>query len=451
MLRTLFSLFLLAAAASAQEPPNILLIVSDDQGYADLGCCGRPELVSPNLDRLAAEGVRATDFYVAWPACTPSRGALLTGRYPQRNGLYDMIRNDVADFKVTFTEQEYAVTPEAILGLDEREILIAQVLKKAGYATGVVGKWDSGRLKRYRPTQRGFDFFYGFCNTGVDYWTHERYEFPSMWRNNERIVEDGYITDLFEREALGFLKEHARDRFFLYLPFNAPHGASNFAKTTGAQAKPEHVKLYGEMPGGRREHYLGAITAMDESIGAVFALLEEQGRLDDTLVIFFSDNGGSGNADNTPLRGRKAQTWEGGVRVPFLARWPGHIPAGKVTHEFLTSMEVFPTLVQTAGGEMPQGVVYDGFDMLPVISGKAKSEREEMAWQRRDQKALRYRNWKWVEQPIGGGLFDLASDIGEKNDLSEKRPEVLQMMRERFAAWRMRMDQAEPRGPFRDY
>jgi arylsulfatase A-like enzyme len=247
------------------------------------------------------------------------------------------------------------------------------------------------------------------------------------------------------------LKEHARDRFFLYLPFNAPHGASNFAKTTGAQAKPEHVKLYGEMPGGRREHYLGAITAMDESIGAVFALLEEQGRLDDTLVIFFSDNGGSGNADNTPLRGRKAQTWEGGVRVPFLARWPGHIPAGKVTHEFLTSMEVFPTLVQTAGGEMPQGVVYDGFDMLPVISGKAKSEREEMAWQRRDQKALRYRNWKWVEQPIGGGLFDLASDIGEKNDLSEKRPEVLQMMRERFAAWRMRMDQAEPRGPFRDY
>ena len=450
MLRTCVFLLLLAGAAWAQESPNILLIVSDDQGYADLGCCGRPELISPNLDRLAAEGVRATDFYVAWPACTPSRGALLTGRYPQRNGLYDMIRNDVADFKVTFTEQEYAVTPEAILGLDEREVLVSEVLKKAGYATGVVGKWDSGRLKRYRPTQRGFDFFYGFCNTGVDYWTHERYEFPSMWRNNERIVEGGYITDLFEREALSFLREHDDERFFLYLPFNAPHGASNFDKS-GAQAKPEHIKLYGESPNGKRENYLGAITAMDESIGAVFRLLEEQGRLDDTLVIFFSDNGGSGNADNTPLRGRKAQTWEGGIRVPFLARWPGQIPAGTVTNEFLTSMEVFPTLVRLAGGELPKGVVYDGFDMLPVLAGKAKSEREEMAWQRRDQKALRYRNWKWVEQPIGGGLFDLSKDIGEQNDLSEKRPEVLQMMRERFQGWLARMEAAEPRGPFRDY
>ena len=450
MPRFIFLALLFAIGGLAQDKPNILLIVSDDQGYADLGCCGRPELISPNLDRLAAEGVRATDFYVAWPACTPSRGALLTGRYPQRNGLYDMIRNDVADFKVTFTEMEYAVTPEAILGLDEREILISEVLKEAGYATGVVGKWDSGQLRRYRPTQRGFDFFYGFCNTGVDYWTHERYEYPSMWRNNERIVEEGYITDLFEREALGFLREHDDDRFFLYLPFNAPHGASNFDKP-GAQAKPEHVKLYGELPGGKREHYLGAITAMDESIGAVFDLLEQQGRLDDTLVIFFSDNGGSGRALNAPLRGRKAQTWEGGVRVPFLARWPGRLPAGAVTSEFLTSLELFPTLVKIAGAELPQGVVYDGFDMLPVLQGKAKSQREEMAWQRRDKKGLRYRNWKWVEQPDGGGLFDLSEDIGEQHDLSKELPETLQMMRKRFEAWVARMEAAEPRGPFRDY
>ncbi|MEZ5397048.1 MAG: sulfatase-like hydrolase/transferase [Bryobacterales bacterium] len=212
------------------------MIVSDDQGYADLGCCGRPELVSPNLDRLAAEHTR-NRLLCRLAGLHPSRGALLTGRYPQRNGLYDMIRNDVADFKVTFTDQEYAVTPEAILGLDERETVIAEVLKKAGYATGVVGKWDSGQLRRFRPTQRGFDFFYGFCNTGVDYWTHERYEYPSMWRNNERIVEDGYITDLFEREALGFLRAHADERFFLYLPFNAPHGGSNFSSPARRQSR----------------------------------------------------------------------------------------------------------------------------------------------------------------------------------------------------------------------
>jgi len=442
-------LALLFAAAAVAEPPNILLIVSDDQGYADLGCCGAPELRTPNLDRIVREGVRATSFYVAWPACTPSRGALLTGRYPQRNGLYDMIRNDVADFDVTFTDAEYAVTPEAILGLDTREILISNVLEQAGYATGVIGKWDSGRARRYRPLQRGFDFFYGFANTGVDYWTHERYEYPSMWRNNEQIEEEGYITDLFEREALGFLRKHAEDRFFLYLPYNAPHGASNF-EPSGAQGKPEHVKLYGESD-DKNAHYLAAITAMDESVGAVLALLEEQDRLDDTLIIFFSDNGGSGQANNGPLRGRKATMWEGGLRVVFAARWPEHIPAGTTTDAFLTSLEVFPTLTKLAEAQLPEGVIYDGFDMLPVLAGEAESPRTEMYWQRRDDRAARVGRWKWVESTRGGGLFDLSQDISEQHDLSAAKPEALEMVKAKWKDWRREMDEAEPRGPFRDY
>ncbi len=447
----LFALLLLPLAGLAQQKPNILLIVSDDQGYADLGCCGRPELKTPHLDRLVAEGVRATDFYVSWPACTPSRGSILTGRYPQRNGLFDMIRNDVADFGVTFAPEEYAVTPEAILGLDEREVIIAEVLKKAGYATGVVGKWDSGQLTRYRPTQRGFDFFYGFTNTGIDYFTHERYGWPSMWRGNDRIKEQGYATDLFEREGLRFLRERRDEPFFLYVPFNAPHGASNFDRG-GPQAKEEHLQLYGSQPPGSKEaRYLGSITAMDESIGAMIDLLREQGRLDNTLVIFFSDNGGSGRADNGPLRGRKASMWEGGVRVVFAARWPETIPAGTVTGEFLTALELFPTFVKLAGAELPSGVAYDGFDMLPVLAGQTKSPREQMAWERRNTRALRYRNWKWVEAPEYGGLFDLANDIGESRDLSEEKPEVLEMMQQRFRDWKAEMSRAEPRGPFRDY
>ena len=316
----------------------------------------------------------------------------------------------------------------------------------------MVGKWNSGQLTRYRPLQRGFEFFYGFTNTGIDYFTHERYGWPSMWRGNDKIKEPGYATDLFEREGLRFLRERADEPFFLYMPFNAPHGASNFEKG-GPQAKPEHLAMYGshESPGSPEARYLGSITAMDEAIGALLAELERQGRLDNTLVVFFSDNGGSGCASNAPLRGKKSSMWEGGVRVVFAARWPKRIPAGSVTSEFLTSLELFPTFAKLAGAELPAGVSYDGFDMLPVLAGERKSQREQMVWERRNTRAVRYRNWKWVEAPDYGGLFDLSTDIGESRDLSQEKPELLRTMRQRFWDWKAEMQAAEPRGPFRDY
>src|SRR4051812_21667980 len=173
--------FLIGPAAGAPARPNIVLIVSDDQGYADLGCFGGKDIKTPNLDRLAAGGARLTSFYVTWPACTPSRGSLLTGRFPQRNGLYDMIRNDVTDYGRRMDEYEYAISPEMTLGLDTREVTVAQPLKGGGSAPGVVGKGDSGRARRFLPPQRGFDSFYGFANTGIDFWTHERYGVPSLF------------------------------------------------------------------------------------------------------------------------------------------------------------------------------------------------------------------------------------------------------------------------------
>src|SRR3954447_20176840 len=197
-----------ARAQASGRRPNIVLIVSDDQGYRDLGCFGSPEIRSPNIDHLAEGGIRLTNFYVTWPACTPSRGSLLTGRYPQRNGLYDMIRNDLVDYDYRYDEVTYALSPEMTLGLDVREITIAQPLREAGYATGIVGKWDSGRARRFLPLQRGFDSFYGFANTGIDYWTHDRYGIPSLFRDNARIEEEGYATDLFRREALRFIEQH---------------------------------------------------------------------------------------------------------------------------------------------------------------------------------------------------------------------------------------------------
>ena len=436
---------------SQTRKPNIVLIVSDDQGYADLGCCGRPELKTPNLDKLVSEGVRLTSFYVSWPACTPSRGSFLTGRYPQRNGLYDMIRNNTADYGVKFTPATYAVSPEMTLGLDLREVTIAQVLKKAGYQTGIFGKWDSGRARRFLPLQRGFDAFFGFCNTGIDYFTHERYGYPSMFRNNDEITEDGYATGLFAREALAFIRRNHQRPFFLYVPFNAPHGASNFERA-GAQAPDEYIRMYGgKPPGNRRERYLGSVTSMDHAIGQILAELDKHRLTNDTLVIFFSDNGGSGDASNGPLRGRKAQMFEGGIRVLAAVRWPGRIPAGKVNDEFLAALEVLPTLAGVAGAALPGGVILDGFDMLPVLRGKVASERKEMYWQRRDDKAARYENWKWVESEKGSGLFDLSKDIGERNDLSEVQPQMLKKMKSRWAAWRKEMNDAEVRGPFRNY
>jgi arylsulfatase A-like enzyme len=442
---------LTAQAADPPRRPNVLLIVSDDQGYADGGCFGSKTILTPNLDRLAKEGARLTSFYVTWPACTPSSGSLLTGRYPQRNGLYDMIRNNEVDFGFKFDEAAYAVSPEMTLGLDTREVTIAQVLKKAGYATGVVGKWDSGRAKRFLPPQRGFDSFYGFANTGIDYWTHERYGIPSLFRGNDRIKDEGYATDLFEREALAFLRASRGRPWFLYLAFNAPHGASSLTER-GVQAREKYLKMYpGLDPKSPRARYAAAVTNMDHAIGRVLAAVNDAGAEKDTLVLFFSDNGGAGPSDNGPLRGGKSQLFEGGLRVPCLARWPGVIPAGRVCGEFLTALEVFPTLAKAAGAELPKGVALDGFDMLPVLRGDSPSPREEMFWQRRDDKAARVGRYKWVESARGAGLFDLEKDVGEKNDLGRERPELLAQVKGRWQAWRKAMDDAEPRGPFRDY
>jgi len=443
-------------AWAARRAPNILLIVSDDQGYRDLGCCGGETIKTPRLDGLAEQGVRLTSFYVTWPACTPSRGSLLTGRYPQRNGTYDMFRNEKPDYGYQYPPEEYAVTPERVLGMDTREVLLPRVLEQAGYRSGIFGKWDLGQLRRFLPLQRGFDEFYGFVNTGIDYYTHERYGVPSMYRNNKPTTEDKgtYATDLFKREALRFIGEN-RDRPFLcYVPFNAPHIASVLERPKPVQAPEAYLKMYPAPKGKdaeRRVEHMAAVTAMDDAIGELLDLLDESGLAEDTIVIFLSDNGGSGTADNGPLCGRKSHMFEGGLRVPCLVRWPGVVPPGTVCEEFLTSLEIFPMLCNAAGVGAPEGVVLDGFDMTPVLAGKEPSPRSEMFWQRRGDRAARVGNWKWVESAKGSGLFDLSTDIAEKHDVSQGRPEVLGRVKARFAAWKTQMDEAEPRRPFRDF
>ena len=495
------------AAQNANRPPNIILIVSDDQGF-HLSTFGDKQYPTPNLDRMAAEGVRGTNFYVTASVCTPSRSGLITGRYPQRNGTYEMIRNDMVNYGHRYTPSEYAMSPEMTIGLDVREKTFGDMLRTAGYNNAAFGKWDMGQAKRFLPLQRGFDYFYGHGNNGIDYYTHERYGAPSMFRNNEVTTADKgmYATDLFRREALSFIRDddkafrQGKDRpFFIYLPFNAPHGASTIdqpkfqkqpgdaARAKGAakakagksapspstdvegegvwasQVPDSYLKKYhaNRDPNDRITRVAGMVSAMDEAIGDIFKTLRELKLDRNTLVIFFTDNGmGNSVLDGVKLRGGKGSAYEGGLRSPLIAWWPGVIPAGTVTHEFLTSLEVLPTLAAASGAFLPD-VHLDGFNMLPVLQGKEKSSRTEMFWDwPSTYQAARVGQYKWVASVPRGNkdnlapkeeLFDLAVDLAEKNDLAKQKPEVLAQVKARFARWRAEMDAAEPRGPFQNY
>jgi len=435
------------------EQPNIVLIYADDLGYASLGCYGNTDIKTPHIDQLAAEGMRMTSFYSASSVCTPSRSSLLTGRYPHRNGLFENIRNNIVNYDHRFKELEYMSSPEMTQGLDTREITIASALSDAGYATGIFGKWDSGRARRFMPLERGFDAFYGFSNTGIDYWTHERYGIPSLYRGNNRIREEGYATNLFRREALNFIDANKDNPFFLYVPFNSPHGASNL-DGPNQQAPDEYIKMYGEPPGDEDTRRKANITCLDDAVGALLEKLQEHGLEENTLVIFTTDHGGFHNG---ALRNTKGTMYEGGLRTPFIARWPGNIPEGVTSDAFCSTLDFFPTFHEIAGASLPEGVTYDGYNMLPVLTDQAESSRDEQFWELRGKRGARVGKWKWVlgteerwvlPEDETGELFDLSVDPYEENNLAQQRPQVLQEMKNRWDQWASAMATSVPRGPF---
>jgi len=306
--------------------------------------------------------------------------------------------------------------------------------------------------------QRGFDQVYGFVNTGIDYYTHERYYVPSMYRNNEPTTEDKgiYSTYLFEREALRFIRENRGNPFFLYLPFNAPHGSSSLdPEIRGSiQAPPEYLDLYPEATTqreNRRRGYMAAVSCMDNAVGNVLDLVDSLGLEENTIVIFFSDNGGGTGSDNYPLSGGKATMWEGGLRVPCIIRWPDRLKKGQVLNNFVSSLEIFPTLLAATGIEKPASLILDGFNILPLLEGEKDMERKEMFWEFRGDYAARVGDLKWIKSERVNGLFDLSDDAGEKNDLSEKEKNDLIMMEGRFRQWQAEMNNAESRGPFKDF
>jgi arylsulfatase A-like enzyme len=432
-------LFVVAASllcsAPAAEKPNILFILSDDQGWADVGWHGK-EIKTPNLDMLAAAGARLEQFYVL-PVCSPTRAALMTGRYPMRHGL-----------------QVGVVRPWAEYGLPLEERTLPQALKAAGYMTAICGKWHLGHFQRaYLPTSRGFDHQYGHYNGALDYFEHTR-DGGLDWHRDDRVCRDeGYSTLLLAREAARLIREQPKEKpFFLYVPFNAVHAPH--------QVPAKYKEPYAGLAEPRRT-YAGMVAAMDEAVGQIIIALDEKKLRQDTLIIFASDNGGPQPGrvtSNGPLRAGKGTLYEGGVRVCAFATWEGQIKPGTIVNQPMHIADWYPTLLKLAGASLEQKLPLDGLDIWPTITQGKPSPHEEILLNAEPARgAFRVGDWKLVlhggrsneqaeqeaeaaakqagklrSQPQRGEnveLFNLADDPYEKNDLASGNPDKVKRLR----------------------
>ena len=415
-----------SAAPSAR--PNILLIVADDLGYGDLSCQGNPQIPTPHIDSLAKNGTRFTNGYVSGPYCSPTRAGLMTGRYQNRFG---------HEFNPGPAEQ--AVEN---FGLPLGETTLPQRLKAAGYATGMFGKWHLGYKPEFHPLRRGFDEFYGFLGGAHRYFDAAYDPANRVMRGTTPLAKMDYTTEAFARETVGFIERHRAAPWFVYLPFNAVH--------TPMEAPEKYLQRFSAIADENRRTFAAMLAAMDDAIGTVLTKLAELKLDENTLVFFISDNGGPTAANtsvNGPLRGFKATTWEGGIRVAWLVQWKGRLPAGRVDDRPVIQLDILPTALAAAGVSASPEWKLDGVNLLPFLAGeKSHPPHEALFWRFGPQMAIRMGEWKLVkgagaglgiERAVrttvdGAELYHLKEDIGEKNNLAETNPAKV---RELAAAW----------------
>lgn len=407
-------------AASAAKP-NILLIVSDDHGYADTGFQGGRDIPTPHLDQLAKTGLRFTNGYVTHPFCSPTRAGLMTGRYQQRFGHERNPYYDPSDHRE---------------GLPTGETLLPAHLQRGGYVTGWIGKWHLGAAPEFAPTRRGFKETYGFIGGGHRYreWTVNpkvEYTVP-IERNGQPADIPPHLTPAFGVEAAAFIRRHAEEPWFLYLAFNAPH--------TPHEPTPERLARFAAIADPVRQKYAAQLSLMDDAIGTALAALRDTGQQGRTLVFFFSDNGGPisvNGSRNDPLRGAKGSVYEGGVRVPFLIAWPDRIPAGRTDERVVSSLDVFATALAVAGVPMPADRKYDSVNLVPYLTGaKAGQPHDRLFWRSGALLAVREGKWKLVRQGAQPDeLYDLQADIAESRNVAGANAAVAKGLGATLDAW----------------
>ncbi len=415
--------------------PNIVVIVADDLGYADIGVQGGKDIPTPNVDALARSGIRFTSGYVSGPYCSPTRAGFLTGRYQQR-------------FGHEFNPGRTGENGESI-GLSLKEKTIADRLKSAGYTTGLVGKWHQGFSDEYNPVNRGFDEHFGFLGAARTYTNRVDINDP-IRRGLQVVGETNYLTDAFTREAVAFIERHKKDEkpFFLYLAYNAVHSPLD--------VHPRFWDRFAHIEDSKRRRFATMLAALDEGVGAVTEELRAASLEEDTLLVFFSDNGGptrDNTSRNDPLRGFKATTWEGGVRVPFLISWKGRLPAGTVDERPIIQLDILPTALVAAGATINPEWKLDGVNLLPYLTGERSGRpHDALFWRFGQQIAIRKGDWKLVkalspDQPRlayvpgtkasadGAELYNLANDIAETNNLAGEHPGVVKELTAAWNAW----------------
>ncbi len=423
------------AQTLSENRPNIVILFSDDAGYADFGfqpCCSdEMKQLTPNIDRVAKEGVRMTNAYMSGCVCAPSRAGLMTGRYQQRFGF------------------DNNLPPGFRGGLDLGEQLCSQRIKRLGYQTGLIGKWHLGYPPAYQPNSRGYDSFYGVLQGSRDYFPIDN---PSPHRvildNVTPTPESGYVTDRFGDAACKFIKSNVDRPFFLFVSFTSPHSP--------LQPKPEDLDRVAHIRSKRRAAYAGLIVSLDDNVGRILDCLDQTGLTDKTLVVFTNDNGGQtqSGAVNAPLRGRKGMLYEGGVRVPWAMRWPQNIPAGSVIDDPVIALDLLPTMIEVAGGKVDPQWDLDGISLRDRIVGNVDQIPDRPLYWRINgstgNRAMREGDWKLYESRADNEspqLFQLSDDIGESNDVAQKYPDRVRSMQKSMDAWESGM--VEPRWKFR--
>ena len=418
-------------AQSTPERPNVVLIITDDVGYGDIGSYGAPDIKTPNIDSLARAGTRFTDFYANASSCTPTRAGLISGRYQQRFALERPLSATAAD--------------EA-LGLAVTGRSLPQLLRGNGYATALIGKWHLGFKPEFSPNAHGFDSFFGFKSGYIDYYEHTQREGkPDLFENAEPVAVPGYMTDLITQRSIKFIADNAASPFFLEVAYSAAHWPYQVPdQPSRAIDNARHLEPHDLDPGTRAD-YVKILERADQGVGQILAALDKLGLSRNTIVIFTNDNGGEWLSRSAPLFGRKLTLWEGGIRVPTIVRWPGRVPAGRVSPQVGITMDLTTSILAATRTAVPAAAQLEGIDLLPILEGRAPAQERTLFWRVQtsglNQRAVRSGDWKLlIDGTARHMLFDVRKDIGERDDVAQSQTGVVRRLYQQLQAWEKDVD-----------